>query len=293
MIPHFPFSVRRGVWLSRYSTFRLGGPANYFKEIRSVEEAKQVIRYLRKENYPFVIIGKGSNCLFDDRGVDGFVLYNNIQGKELLDNDRIKVYSGVSFSLLGKALSDSGYSGLEFAIGIPGSVGGAVFMNAGTGMHDVASVLDSVEVIDESGEIRSYSSQTLELGYRTSCFQNRREFILSATFNLTRSSLASQTAKDLLHRRLLTQPYQEPSAGCIFQNPPGQSAGKLIEEMGLKGFSIGGAQVSRKHANFIINDGKATSAEVKELIEIIRDKLRATGVDLRQEIRIIPYQLND
>ncbi|WP_375793057.1 UDP-N-acetylmuramate dehydrogenase [Chlamydia sp. 12-01] len=288
---HFPFSVRRSVWLSKYSTFRIGGPANYFKEVHSANEAQQVIQFLHSQNYPFIIVGKGSNCLFDDQGFDGFVLYNSIQGKEFLSDTSIKVYSGMSFSFLGKTLSTSGYSGLEFAVGIPGSVGGAVFMNAGIGSQDTASAIESVEVINPSGEILSYQAEELDFGYRKSRFQNHNEFILSATFRISKNSSSVQIAKDLLQSRLLSQPYQQPSAGCIFRNPPGNSAGKLIDEAGLKGFSLGGAQISPKHANFIVNTGRATSYEVKELIQVVRDKLKSQGVSLEEEIRIIPYRL--
>ncbi|MEF9520268.1 UDP-N-acetylmuramate dehydrogenase [Chlamydia crocodili] len=288
---HFPFSVRRSVWLSKYSTFRIGGPANYFKEVHSASEAQQVIQFLHSQNHPFIIVGKGSNCLFDDQGFDGFVLYNSIQGKEFLSDTTIKVYSGMSFSFLGKTLSTSGYSGLEFAVGIPGSVGGAVFMNAGIGNQDTASVVESVEAINSNGEILSYQSEELEFGYRKSRFQNHNEFILSATFRISKNTSSVQIAKDLLQNRLLSQPYQQPSAGCIFRNPPGNSAGKLIDEAGLKGFSLGGAQISPKHANFIVNTGRATSYEVKELIQVIRDKLKSQGISLEEEIRIIPYRL--
>ncbi|AFS28333.1 UDP-N-acetylmuramate dehydrogenase [Chlamydia psittaci] len=287
----FPFSVRRSVWLNKYSTFRIGGPANYFKEVRSASEAQQVIQFLHSHNYPFIIFGKGSNCLFDDRGFDGFVLCNGIQGKEFISETTIKVYSGTSFSFLGKTLSSSGYSGLEFAVGIPGSVGGAVFMNAGIGSQDTASVIESVEVINSQGEILSYNAEELAFGYRTSRFQDCNEFILSATFRLSRNSSSAKIAKDLLRSRLLSQPYQQPSAGCIFRNPPGNSAGKLIDEAGLKGFSLGGAQISPKHANFIVNTGRATSQEVKQLIQMVRDKLQSQGINLEEEVRIIPYQL--
>lgn len=288
---HFPFSVRRGVWLSKYSTFRIGGPANYFKEVHSTSEAQRVIQFLYSHNYPFIIVGKGSNCLFDDQGFDGFVLYNSIQGKEFLSDTTIKAYSGMSFSFLGKTLASSGYSGLEFAVGIPGSVGGAIFMNAGTGKQDTASVVESVEVISSKGEILSYRNEELEFGYRKSRFQNHNEFILSATFRISKNSSSLQIAKDLLESRLLSQPYQQPSVGCIFRNPPGNCAGKLIDEAGLKGVSLGGAQISLKHANFIVNTGRATSHEVKELIRMVQDKLRSQGISLEEEIRIIPYRL--
>ncbi|ANH78777.1 UDP-N-acetylmuramate dehydrogenase [Candidatus Chlamydia sanziniae] len=288
---HFPFSVRRSVWLNKYSTFRIGGPANYFKAVYSVDEACEVIRFLNLIDYPFIILGKGSNCLFDDRGFDGFVLYNAIHGKEFLSDNYVKAYSGLSFSALGKSTICHGYSGLEFAIGIPGSVGGAIFMNAGTLKHEVASVVKHVETINAQGEIQSYTSDKLEFSYRSSRFHSNREFILSATFELSKDPSAFYQSKCSLQHRLSTQPYTQFSAGCIFRNPQGISAGKLIDEAGLKGLSVGGAQVSQLHGNFIVNTGRATAQEVIELIQVIQSTLKTRGIDLKKEIRIIPYRL--
>ncbi|ETF38435.1 UDP-N-acetylmuramate dehydrogenase [Chlamydia pecorum] len=291
-ILRFPFSVRRSVWLSKYSTLRIGGPANYFKTVHSVEEACQVIHYLKHMDYPFIILGKGSNCLFDDRGFDGFVLYNAITGKEFLPEMCLKAYSGLSFASLAKISAYNGFSGLEFAIGIPGSVGGAVYMNAGTGENDVASVIKSVEVINDQGKILTYTKEELELSYRSSRFHHRPEFILSATFQLTKNPLAPHKVKTALQHRIATQPCSLPSAGCVFRNPPtGGSAGKLIDEAGLKNFSIGGAKVSPTHANFIVNTGRATSEEVKKLIGVIRSTLKTRGIELEEELCVIPYRL--
>ncbi|WP_201456278.1 UDP-N-acetylmuramate dehydrogenase [Chlamydia sp. 17-3921] len=290
--PKFPFSVRRSVWLNKYSTFRIGGPANYFKAVHSVEEACQTICYLKKINYPFIVLGKGSNCLFDDRGFDGFVLYNAITGKEFLPKMCLKAYSGLSFASLGKTSTYNGYSGLEFAIGIPGSVGGAIYMNAGTAEQDVASIVKFVEVINDQGNILTYTKEELEFSYRKSRFQQHHEFILSATFQLTKNFLAPHEIKAALQHRMTTQPYTLPSAGCIFRNPPGgASAGKLIDEAGLKNLSVGGAKISHVHANFIVNTGRATSNEVKKLIEIIRSTLKIHGIELEEEVCIVPYRL--
>lgn len=287
--PCFPFPIRRGVWLNKYSTFRIGGPARYFKEVHSAEEAQQVFRFLNENGLPFIIIGKGSNCLFDDRGFDGFVLYNNIQGQEFVSDTLLKVHSGVAFSMLGKRLALSGFSGLEFSIGIPGSVGGAVFMNAGISSQDVASVLDSVEIIRPSGEILLLKKEDLEFSYRSSRFHHTKEFILSATFKLSQEHTSDRKMRGLLNHRLMTQPYQYPSAGCVFKNPPGESAGKLIDLAGLKGLSVGGAKISEKHGNFIVNTGRATSKEVCQLIQMIRNQMDSFGITLQEEIRIIPF----
>lgn len=289
----FPFSVRRSVWLNKYSTFRIGGPANYFKEIRSLNEAQEVISFLHRCAYPYIIVGRGSNCLFDDRGFDGFVVFNNIQGQEFLSDTTVKVFSGMSFSHLGKTLSSAGYSGLEFAVGIPGSVGGAIYMNAGACHQEISHVLREVEIINSTGDVVRLTPDQLQFSYRQSRFQSHKEFILSATFNISKNPDAQKVAKDILQRRLSSQPYQYHSAGCIFRNPKEGPAGRLIEEAGLKGLSSGDAQVSTKHANFIINKGRATAQDIKTLIQKIREKMHAQGIHLEEEIRIIPYRLDE
>ncbi|AAF39090.1 UDP-N-acetylenolpyruvoylglucosamine reductase [Chlamydia muridarum str. Nigg] len=288
----FPFSVQESVPLNRFSTFRIGGPARYFKELVSVDEALKVFSFLHTSPIPYIIIGKGSNCLFHDQGFNGLVLYNNIQGQTFLSDTQIKVLSGVSFSLLGRQLSSKGFSGLEFAVGIPGTVGGAVFMNAGTALANTASSLVSVEIIDHAGNLLSLSREELLFSYRTSPFQKKTAFIVSATFQLTRDSQAAQRAKALIEERILKQPYEYPSVGCIFRNPEGVSAGALIDQAGLKGLTIGGGQISQKHGNFIINTGNASAADVLELIETIQKTLKQQGIALEKEVRIIPFQPN-
>lgn len=291
MTDSFPFSVQESVPLSRFSTFRIGGPARYFKELTSVSEALTVFSYLHTHPLPYIIIGKGSNCLFDDQGFDGLVLYNNIQGQEFLSDTQIKVLSGSSFALLGKRLSSQGFSGLEFAVGIPGTVGGAVFMNAGTTLANTASSLINVEIIDHSGILLSIPREKLLFSYRTSPFQKKPAFIASATFQLTKDPQAAKRAKALIEERILKQPYEYPSAGCIFRNPEGLSAGALIDRAGLKGLKIGGGQISEKHGNFIINTGNAYTADILELIEIIQKTLKKQGISLHKEVRIIPFRL--
>lgn len=290
MTTAFPFLVQESIPLSRFSTFRIGGPARYFKELTSVDEALTVFAFLKTASLPYIVIGKGSNCLFDDQGFDGLVLYNNIQGKQFLSDTQIKVYSGVSFSLLGKRLSSQGFSGLEFAVGIPGTVGGAVFMNAGTTSANTASLLVNVEVINHSGELLSIPREKLLFSYRTSPFQKEQVFIVSATFQLTKDPTAAKRAKSLMEERVSKQPYESPSAGCIFRNPEGISAGALIDQAGLKGLTVGGAQISEKHGNFMINTGNARAADILKLIEIVQETLTKKGVVLQKEVRIIPFR---
>lgn len=291
MTTTFPFPIRKSVPLSRFSTFRIGGPARYFKELTSVEEALAVFSFLHTQPLPYIIIGKGSNCLFHDQGFDGLVIYNNIQGQKFISPTQIQVLSGVSFSLLGKQLSSKGFSGLEFAVGIPGTVGGAVFMNAGTACANTASSLVSVEIIDYMGNLRSLSRKELLFSYRTSPFQGTSAFIVSATFQLTRDPQAAKRAKALIKERILKQPYEYPSAGCIFRNPEeGVSAGALIDQAGLKGLTIGGGQISQKHGNFMINTGNACAADILELIEIVQKTLKQKGISLQKEVRVIPFR---
>lgn len=288
MIPHFPFSVQHCIPLSKYSTFRIGGPALFFKELTSVQETQFVLSYLYQTNYPFFILGKGSNCLFSDHGFQGLVLYNNIKGSQFVSDSLIRVYSGTSFSFLGRNLAKRGFSGLEFACGIPGSVGGAVYMNAGTGSEDTYSVLEHVEVLTPKAELRSYHIAELQYGYRKTPFQTNQEFIVSATFRITKNNQAFDKLSTLLRKRIQTQPYNYPSAGCIFRNPPQASAGQLIDQAGLKGISYGGAQISEKHGNFIINKNNASATDVVFLIQKIKRQLQKKDIDLEEEILIIP-----
>lgn len=285
----FPFPVKQHISLKKYSTFRIGGPALFFKELTSIEEAQKVFSFLYQTSFPFFILGRGSNCLFDDDGFQGLVLYNKIQEKLFINDQLIRVGSGNSFSRLGQYLSLNHFSGLEFACGIPGSVGGAVYMNAGIGSMDTYSVLESVEVITAAGKIHSYKAKDLNYGYRTSPFQEHQEFITAAVFRIVRSSQAAQNMHNLLQKRLKSQPYMYPSAGCVFKNPSVQlSAGRLIDQAGLKGLSCGGAQISEQHGNFIINTNNATAADVRNLIHNVQAQLQIVNVQLEEELIIVP-----
>lgn len=286
----FPFQTEENVPLNKFSTFRIGGPARYFKKLNSIQETQQVFAFLHQYNIRFMIIGKGSNCLFDDQGFNGLVLYNNINKKISLNDSLIKVYSGASFASLGKKTSSSLLGGLEFASGIPGSVGGAVFMNAGIGSSDTASVVVSVESINSHGIINTYSQKDLLFGYRTSRFQKYPEFILSATFQLHYNPQAPINTLNIISKKTSSQPYTHPSAGCIFQNPPNNYAGKLIQEAGFKGLRIGDAEISTQHGNFIINKGRASSKDVLKIIELLKDYFIKQNIILKEEITIIPYE---
>ncbi len=267
--------------LSEFSTFGIGGPIRTFVEVHTVEEMIEALSL----GLPYFIIGKGSNCLFDTRGFDGLVILNKIDFCHWQEHE-VTAGSGYPFSLLGIQSARKGLSGLEFASGIPATVGGAVFMNAGANGRETCDSLKSVLYFD--GTQRNFTRQELAFGYRTSPFQKMKGAILSATFSLTPLPEARKNQLQIIETRMKTQPLKDKSAGCVFRNPPGKSAGALIDRAGLKGTTIGGAQVSELHANFIVNKGSATSQDVLKLIELVQEKVfEQTGIKLEPEIRII------
>lgn len=281
--------IQKNKLLSEISTFKVGGPAKYYAKVTSQQEFQSLIPFLQQEKMPFLVVGKGSNLLFDDRGFDGLIIHNTINWLNR-DNHLLSVSSGYSFALLGTQIARKGYSGLEFASGIPGSVGGAVFMNAGASGKETADSLTSVTFLHLFGEMQVYKKEEIEFSYRFSSFQKMEGFILSAEFHLQKDPEARKRQIELALQRKKTQPLWEHSAGCIFRNPPVNSAGKLIEEAGLKGFQIGGAKVSDLHANFIVNVEKATAKDILSLIDYVKNGVREKKkVSLVPEVRYIPF----
>jgi UDP-N-acetylmuramate dehydrogenase len=278
--------------LQDVSTFAIGGPARFFTTVSTVEEMQAVLSHCHIEKVPFFILGKGSNCLFNDKGLDALVIQNKISYLDIQDSV-VDVGSGYSFSMLGLKTAKSGLSGLEFASGIPATVGGAIFMNAGANGAETADCLEEVTFVDHVGKLHTWKKSELAFSYRFSSFQQKKGAIVSAKFLLASSEEARKKQFAIIEYRKRTQPYQDPSAGCVFRNPVGWSAGALIEKSGLKGFSIGGAEVSSMHANFIVNKGGATAEDVLSLVEEVKKRvLAATGVELEMEVRCIPYQMN-
>lgn len=277
--------------LSEISTFGIGGPAKYFIEATSIDAIRQAISQCQAQNIPYLVIGKGSNTLFSSKGFDGLVIHNKINFLEESASHTFKVGAGYSFSLLGTRTAKKGLSGLEFASGIPGSVGGAVFMNAGANGQETCNPLVSVDFLEEGGEIKTYLKNELYFSYRTSPFQKKKGVILSATFTLTEEESARKSQFEIISYRQKTQPYSEKSAGCVFRNPLNEHASRLIDTCSLKGLRVGDAEVSELHANFIINKNRATSEDVLSLIELIQAKVKdKTGLELESEIRYIPYK---
>lgn len=296
----YPFEENRS--LSELSTFKIGGPASYFAEIGSKEEASAILRFCKEKGLPFFVLGKGSNVLFDDLGFKGLVVANRILGISFEEKGAatpiktfVHVGAGYSFSLLGMQTARRSLVGLEFASGIPASVGGAIYMNAGVGREQTSNCLTQVEFVDAEGELHILSKEELEFGYRTSSFQKKKGIIVGATFLLSfseASEMVRARQKEHLAHRIRTQPYDMPSAGCVFRNPPEMPAGLLIDQCGLKGMRVGGAEVSSLHGNFIVNREDATAKDVLLLAEQVRQKvLSKRGILLEYEIRQVPYEL--
>lgn len=273
--------------LSEFSTYGIGGPIRYFAEISTIEEMEEAFLFAREKGCPRLIVGKGSNCLFPDAGFDGLVLLNKIDFCEWSETG-VYAGSGYNFSLLGVQTARKGLSGLEFASGIPATVGGAVFMNAGANGKETCESLASVLYLHEGGSKEEFARKDLAFGYRKSPFQNMKGAILSARFNLAPLETARKAQLAIVEYRMKTQPYKDKSAGCVFRNPkPEISAGAIIDRCGLKGLSVGGAKVSEMHANFLINSGGATAQEMQELIRIVQQTVfEKTGIHLEPEIRI-------
>ncbi|MDR1564379.1 MAG: UDP-N-acetylmuramate dehydrogenase [Oscillospiraceae bacterium] len=276
--------------MSEHSSFKIGGKADYYIEVESVAALQHTLNLCKEFNIPYFIIGNGSNLLISDAGIEGLVirLTGAFTSIELLDGNRIKCGAGALLSkLCAFALSNS-LSGLEFAWGIPGSAGGAAFMNAGAYGGEMKQVLIGCEHIDTSGKLGSFTAEELQLSYRHSIYSENKYIITSLLLELKQGEKEAIKAEmeKFMGSRKEKQPLEFPSAGSVFKRPEGYFAGTMIQECGLKGASIGGAQVSEKHAGFIINKGGASCRDVEALVQKIQDEVKAKkGVCLECEIR--------
>lgn len=282
--------VKQNELLSKYSTFGIGGVAKYFISVSNLEELKSAFIFAKKNKVKIHMLGKGSNSIFDDRGFNGLVILNKIDFCRFEQN-LITVGSGYNFSLLGIKSAKRELTGLEFACGIPATVGGAIYMNAGANGQETSDCLKEVSFLTSDMEKINYSKEDLKFRYRYSSFQKMSGAIVSACFELADKKSAKIDQRKIIDYRIKTQPYDKKSVGCIFQNPEKNVfAGKLIEQCGLKGKSIGGAMVSDKHSNFIINEENCTAQDVKRLIYLIQKTVKEkTKMDLITEVRFIPY----
>ncbi|MRX70806.1 UDP-N-acetylmuramate dehydrogenase [Bacillus lacus] len=278
--------------LSKHTTMKIGGPADVFVQPGSLDGLKKTIELVKKHGISWTAIGRGSNLLVSDEGIEGVVikLGDGLDHMEISGNV-LTVGGGYSLIKLSTIISKKGLSGLEFASGIPGSVGGAVYMNAGAHRSDMSSILLKALVLFEDGEIQWLSNEEMEFSYRTSVLQKKRPGIcLEAVLQLqegTKEEIVGVMQKNKDYRRE-TQPWSHPCAGSIFRNPLPDYAGQLVEKAGLKGYQIGGARISDMHGNFIVNAGGGTARDVLELIEFVKGTIREKyGVELETEVEIM------
>ena len=284
-------AFKEGEPLCAYTTFHIGGPAELMLFPSDGEMFRALIAFCTEQDVRFFVLGKGSNLLISDDGLHGAVICTErMQQCRRVSDLEMRCDAGAPLVKLCRMACEDGLRGLEFAYGVPGSVGGAVYMNAGAYGGEMRDVLQSVSAANTKGEITEMPADTLSLGYRSSVFQQQELFILSATVRLSPDAPDAIRGRmeDFLSRRKDKQPLNFPSAGSAFKRPEGHFAGALIEQCGLKGFAVGGAQVSEKHAGFIVNRGGATAQDVLNLIETIRNTvLRETGVLLEPEVKYI------
>ena len=278
--------------LSELTTFKIGGTCSALITLPDIAACQKIITYLRENQIPFTLIGRGSNLLAADQGYEGVVLrLGGTLASEITEQGgAVTCGAGVSLKNLCLFALEHALTGLEFAFGIPGSVGGAVFMNAGAYGGEFSEILESVTALDENGTLLTLSAEDMNLGYRHSVFMDHPWTILQATVRLTSGEQEAIRAKmqELLGRRKDKQPLEFPSAGSTFKRPLGSYASKLIDECGLKGYTVGGAQVSEKHAGFVINRGGATFADVMAVCQHVQDVVKAqTGFVLELEPEII------
>ncbi|WP_300382238.1 UDP-N-acetylmuramate dehydrogenase [Clostridium sp.] len=276
--------------MKNYVHFRVGGPADILLIPESKEQVIKTIEICREKNIPFYVIGNGSNLLVKDGGMKGVV----IKLKELknikIKNNIIEAECGVMLKDVSNAALENSLTGLEFSCGIPGTVGGAVFMNAGAYNGEISNVIESAEIINSKNEVVTLFNEELDLGYRSSIIMKKNYIVLSAKFKLEKGDEndIKGVVDDLTSKRESKQPLEYPSAGSTFKRPEGYFAGKLIQDAGLKGFVMGGAAVSEKHSGFVINKNNATATDILNLIHHIQEEVKKKfNVELNPEVRII------
>lgn len=277
--------------MAKHTSFRIGGPADLFCVVNSKEDLKKILVYTKEKELPYLLLGNGSNLLVSDAGFRGVVIkLGKIFATLSLDEDLIIVGASVDLRKLCRFALEHSLSGMEWAYGIPGTLAGAVFMNAGAYGGEFSQILENTIYLDENFEEKILHSEEHEFSYRTSVFQKEKKnaVILAATIKLVKENAMEieEKMKDYMNRRLTKQPLEFPSAGSVFRRPENAYVGQMLEELGLKGFSIGGAQVSEKHGGFIINTGNASCEDVKNLIKYIQEKVKEKyGIELKTEVR--------
>lgn len=277
--------------MKKHTSFRIGGPADLLAQPQNEEELKKLLLAAREHDVPVTLIGNGSNLLVRDKGIRGLVIkLGNMLNEISVACDTLTFGSGVSLALAARKAAELSLSGMEFAVGIPGSIGGAVYMNAGAYDGDMSKVVTKVRVMDRAGVVSELAAAKLDFGYRHTALQNSGLIVISVTVKLTPGDKEAINAKmaDFSNRRITKQPLELPSAGSMFKRPPGYFAGTLIDQTGLKGYTVGGAQVSPKHAGFVVNIGGATASDVLKLISDVQEKVFAAhGVQLEPEVLVL------
>lgn len=277
--------------MTKHTSFHIGGPAELMAQPQSEAELQSLLLKAAEAAVPVTLVGNGSNLLVRDKGIRGLVIKLGSMLRDIKVSGNVLTFgSGVSLAQASKKAAELGLSGMEFAVGIPGSIGGAVYMNAGAYDGEMSKVIKSVRVMDAAGEVSELSAGELDFGYRHSALQGSGKIVTSVTVELAagdKQAIAEKMA-DFSNRRITKQPLELPSAGSMFKRPPGYFAGTLIDQTGLKGYTVGGAQVSTKHAGFVVNIGGATAADVLQLISDVQAKVFAAhGVHLEPEVLVL------
>lgn len=277
--------------MSRYCTYKAGGSARYLISVENIEELREALKMAKEKKLDSFILGRGSNVLVRDGGYDGIII--RLSGEfTLIESTQNVITAGAAATNVEVCVlaRDEGLSGIEFMHGIPGSIGGAVFMNAGAYGSEICDYVDEVTFMDEDYNVVAKPSKDIDFGYRHTEFMDGGGIIISVKLRLTPSSADAVASKmdALLNKRTSKQPMNYPSCGSVFKRPSGGYAAKLIEDAGLKGASIGGAEVSTKHSGFIINKGEATANDITDLIKLVQKRVKKnSGIDLKTEVRII------
>lgn len=280
--------------MSRYTTYKVGGKASLLVYPKNIESLISLMEIIDKYNVKYFILGNGSNVLFSDSTYDGIIIkLDKFDDIEFLDNNKVKVGAGYSLIKLSLECARRGLAGLEFASGIPGTIGGAIFMNAGAYNADMKSVVKDVLVLTPDLKVITLTNSEMNFNYRESFLQHHKGYIcLGATLKLRTGerNILEEIIKERKLQRKRTQPLEYPSAGSVFRNPDGLYSGKLIEDLNLKGYKVGGAMISPKHANFIINTGDAKAKDIKEIIDYVKEKTKEKyNITLRVEQRLINW----
>lgn len=286
----YSFSFVENESLKKHTTMKVGGNADFIVYPKNAEEVSMLISFLNKENIRYYILGNGSNVMFSDEGFKGVIIKSEKLNDIKIDGNKIYFGAGVSMTKAAKTAVENSLSGIEYCYGIPGNIGGGLYMNAGAYGGEISAKLISIDYVDENGEIKTISAKDCDYGYRHSVFMSRRRFILGGLFRFENGNKEElkRFCDEIMQKRISKQPLDMPSAGSSFKRPAGYFAAALIDECGLKGKTIGGAQVSEKHAGFIVNKGDATCKDITALADYVENEVyKKTGINIEKEMIIV------